>query len=494
MKIQTIEIRNYKAFYGSHKIAIGQKNVFIYGENGSGKSSFYYALKDFVQSSMEDDIRIQDLENVFIPTGEKGKVEIAVSFKPDLTGDNRKTEKYTFNSATNTAKSGTDTTIKDAYQLKSFLTYKHLLDIHHIRKDQEINLFNLLVNGVLKHFKYALTNGKELGQMWQDIQALLGRETDRTFTNRQKAKEVQNALDEFNKAFGQLFIPPTTASPNPEYILDHALPILHEFNHGLEISLQFSGVKPNPESDKAISNDKVSISLKYGGQVIDKPHLFLNEARLSAIAISIYLGMIKRHPQLKKFKILFLDDIFIGLDISNRLPLLKILETHFADYQVFISTYDKPWYEYVKAFLESSGNWKTIEFYAQEMNGGYEIPKVDDKTDFIQKAKAHYANSDYKASAVYARSAFERILMNYCEKKRKKLVFKTRKKDYSSEDFWKVIKDDLQPATKINIEQYRFLIYNPLSHYDPEINPVKAELSAAIAEVENLSNELNALT
>lgn len=351
----------------------------------------------------------------------------------------------------------------------------------------------MLVNGVLKHFKYALTNGKELGQIWQDIQALLARETDRSFTNRRKAREVQNALDEFNKAFGQLFVQSTPASPNPEYILDHALPILQEFNHGLEISLRFTGVKPNPENDKGIANDKVSILLKYGGQVIDKPHLFLNEAQLSGIAISIYLGMIKRHPQLKKFKILFLDDIFIGLDISNRLPLLKILETHFADYQVFISTYDKPWYEYVKVFLESSGNWKTIEFYAQEVNGGYEIPKVDDKTDFIQKAKAHYANSDYKASAVYARSAFERILMNYCEKKRIKLVFKTRRKDYSSEDFWRAVKDDVQPTTKVNIEQYRFLIYNPLSHYDPENNPVKAELSAAITEVENLRNELNAL-
>lgn len=47
MKIKTIEIKNYKAFYGKHTIKIDGKNVFIYGENGSGKSSLYYALKDF---------------------------------------------------------------------------------------------------------------------------------------------------------------------------------------------------------------------------------------------------------------------------------------------------------------------------------------------------------------------------------------------------------------------------------------------------------------
>jgi hypothetical protein len=41
MRIQSIEISNYKAFLGTHKINVGGKNLFIYGENGSGKSSFY---------------------------------------------------------------------------------------------------------------------------------------------------------------------------------------------------------------------------------------------------------------------------------------------------------------------------------------------------------------------------------------------------------------------------------------------------------------------
>ncbi len=47
MKIETIEINNYKAFYDKYKINVAGKNLFIYGENGSGKSSLYYALKDY---------------------------------------------------------------------------------------------------------------------------------------------------------------------------------------------------------------------------------------------------------------------------------------------------------------------------------------------------------------------------------------------------------------------------------------------------------------
>jgi AAA15 family ATPase/GTPase len=81
MKIKTIEINNYKAFYGEQKINVGGKNLFIYGENGSGKSSLYYALKDFFQSSMED-INLNELENIFIEEDKKGNSYIKVTFNP----------------------------------------------------------------------------------------------------------------------------------------------------------------------------------------------------------------------------------------------------------------------------------------------------------------------------------------------------------------------------------------------------------------------------
>ena len=366
-----------------------------------------------------------------------------------------------------------------------------MLDIHHLKKGDEINLFNLLVNGVLKHFKYTLTGGKELGELWQDVQDILKRETGVAYNGPRKKRDFETALVLFNTAFRQLFIPPTVADPNPEYILTHAKPILDMFNHNIEIKLNYIPAIPNQDITK-LERGNVSIELTYGGKQIPKPHLFLNEARLSAIAISIYLGMIKRHPQIKPYKILFLDDIFIGLDIANRLPLLKILETHFDQYQVFVTTYDKPWYEYAKGFLDAS-KWKTIEFYAQEVNGGYEIPKIDDQTDLLDKSLTHYNNSDYKASAVYARSGFEKVLMDYCERKRKPLPFKKHRKDYSSEDFWKVVKSDVLPATKLDIERYRFLIYNALSHYDPEVNPLKTELRNAIDAVKNLRTELIAI-
>lgn len=204
--------------------------------------------------------------------------------------------------------------------------------------------------------------------------------------------------------------------------------------------------------------------------------------------------MVKRHIQGIPCKILFLDDIFIGLDIANRLPLLHILADEFPEYQIFITTYDSPWYEYVKSFLEGQAGWTTLELYAQTTRGGYEVPRIQDRTAVLAKAKAHFDNADYKAAAVYTRSTFEMILRRYCEKKRKKIAFKSKLKDYTTQDFWTAVESDVQPATKATIEQYRGLVLNPFSHYNTEKHEVKTELAAAIQAVETLRSELDSLT
>lgn len=485
MRIQSIEITNYKAFLGTHKIKVDGKNVFIYGENGSGKSSLYYALKYFFQSSMED-IDLAELENVFVPDGKKGKAKVKVVFRPNNLGQNRK-KTHVWSEAENDTRASEDTSILDGNKLKSFLTYKHLLGIHHLKKDETINLFDLLVKGVLKHFKYSLTNGRELGELWADVDEAIARTTGKEYPINRKRSDVKGAIKVFNEAFGELFNP-----KSPEYILKHAKPILNRFNHNIEVSLRFSQLRPSSDYS-AIEGAEVEVDLRYAGKRIDKPHLFLNEARLSAIAISIYLGMIKRHVQGIPCKVLFLDDIFIGLDIGNRMPMLEILKTEFADYQVFITTYDKPWFELARSRLEQFGGWKTMEFYAQPFKDEIETPIIFDSQDLITKAEHHLQACDYKAAAVYTRSAFEKLIRKHCKDKRKKVTFKLRLKDYSTEDFWQAIKDDVSDKTRTDIESYRSLVLNAFIHYNTERHEIKTELRSAIQAVKKLKNELATL-
>ncbi len=497
MKIHYVEINNYKAFYGRQSFDIKGKNVFIYGENDSGKSSFYYALKDFFQSAMET-IDLAAVENIFIKATKRGQSYIKVGFKPDSTG-NRAGKTYELTSRSKTTNAAGDTSISDANSLKSFLTYKHLLAIHHIKGDAEINLFDLLVLGVLKHFKYALTNGKELGELWQDVLDAMATETNRAFNIIQKKNAVISALQSFDRAFEQLFIVPTHGRPNPEYLLNHAKPILQYFDQNIDILFTYTKGVLNPANDGFVHNKepKVNVALTYAGQVIPKPYLFLNEARLSAIALSVYLGMIKRHPQLKPYKILFLIDVFIGLDISNRLPLLQIMEDLFADYQVFITTYDRPWYEYVNSFLQNNNAWMTMEFYAKMTNKGYELPMIMDKTDYLAKAQLHLANSDYKSAAVYTRTAFEQIVQKFCDNKIK-VKYHQQAKKYTSDDFWTALKawdatqnpPKLTPAIIVAVEAYRDLVLNAFSHYDIEKHRIRRELIGAIGVIGNLKGIL----
>lgn len=482
VRIQAIEITNYKGFYGTHKISVGGKNLFIYGENGSGKSSLYYALKDFFQSSIED-IDLNDLENVFVSKAKKGKTSIKVSFKPNSQGYKRG-KSYQFDTSRNDTRDVDDTSIRDGNKLKSFLTYKHLLAVHYLKKEEAINLFDLLVNGVLKHFKYSLTGGKELGELWAEVEASISKTTGREYSTNRKKTDVNAAIKAFNEAFGEMFKP-----DSPEYILKHAKPILDRFKHNIELELRFPQVRPDSDY-KTIQGAEVYVELAYAGKPVQKPHLFLNESRLSAIAVSIYLGLIKRHVQGIPCKVLFLDDIFIGLDIANRLPLLEILESEFPDYQIFITTYDKPWFEYARSFLEKQTGWKTMELYAQLSNNGMEVPVIFDNQNLISKAERHLQQCDYKAAAVYTRSEFERIIRKYCEKKKKAVVFKSRLKKYTTEDFWKVSKDDVTEPTRNDIETYRALVLNPFSHYNTERHEIKTELTNAISAVTALKTEL----
>jgi len=175
---------------------------------------------------------------------------------------------------------------------------------------------------------------------------------------------------------------------------------------------------------------------------------------------------------------------------QHSLPLLEILRSEFQDYQVFITTYDKPWFEYARSFLDEISGWKTLEFYALSCDEGFEVPVIFDNQDLIVKAGKHLQKCDYKAAAVYTRSSFEKIIRVHCEAKKKRVLFKLRSKDYTTQDFWKEIKDDIKPETKNSIEEYRDLVLNTFSHYNTGKHEIKTELEKAIKAVKELRDEL----
>ena len=52
--ISKITIDGFKAFPNSFTLELEGKNLLMYGENGSGKSSIFYALHSLLQSQCKD--------------------------------------------------------------------------------------------------------------------------------------------------------------------------------------------------------------------------------------------------------------------------------------------------------------------------------------------------------------------------------------------------------------------------------------------------------
>ena len=66
MRITRIEIKNFRAFPTTYEINLHKtgKSLLVYGENGSGKTSLYQALKKFLESS-EGGHQFKPHQNIF---------------------------------------------------------------------------------------------------------------------------------------------------------------------------------------------------------------------------------------------------------------------------------------------------------------------------------------------------------------------------------------------------------------------------------------------
>ena len=468
MRITKIEIKNFRAFYGRpYQINLHRagKNLLIYGENGSGKSSLYLALKYFLESGEDDSYQFENYQNIFIPD--------AGYIKLHLRADRRSNEQtYKWSQS---VKETNDPLFIEASKAKGFLDYKSLLETHYVHRESGIvNVFDLLVKNLLANTVSGLT-GRSLADDWDDIQP--------PFPRRNATKQIANLEDQildFNRELADRLTELQTKASE----------ILEKFGYDIAIGLDFQGITYN-RNNKTLDGEQILLKVKFFGKDISLHHRFLNEAKLSAIAIAIYFSSILVQPE-SDLKILALDDVLIGLDMSNRLPVIDILEEYFSDYQIFFLTYDRIWYEIVRQQTEDS-KWKYAEFYFRKTPKN-EIPVYVENRAYLEKAREYLDNNDYKACAIYLRTAFEETIKKFCDTKGLPVRYSEDPKKLTSNDFWTAIKSGafLQNSLINEIELYRKIILNPLSHATI-INIIKNEISAAIKAVENLENELKKL-
>lgn len=164
----------------------------------------------------------------------------------------------------------------------------------------------------------------------------------------------------------------------------------------------------------------------------------LNEARLSALAICLFFAALKESPS-NSLRILALDDILIGLDMANRLTVFELIGELFADWQILFFTYSKAWFELLKERVKSTpkwtANWKSIVL-REEWQGEDPSPCIvaEGSGDLLQMANRHLEHKDYRAAAVYARSALEALCHHTCAKAHLRVVHVDLPKNRKVED------------------------------------------------------------
>ncbi|OWY64441.1 hypothetical protein B7486_47310 [cyanobacterium TDX16] len=472
MRITKIQLKNFRAFYEEHIFDLGKKgrNLLIYGENGSGKSSLLKAIELFIDSHVRD-IQFSQHRNFFVTSANDGYVKI--SMRPS-----ERDPEITYEWSDITRETHAPVVI-EASKTKGSLDYKSLLEIYFPHtKDSEVDLFYLLVKTILSNSINNLT-GKRFSEEWAEIEQCVPRSRKHT----RKIQELKNNLDKFNFGLGSIL----------NQLKDEASNILNRFGYPVLLDFDFQGVVLDLE-DKCLKGNEVILHIKFLNTHFPLAHQFLNEAKLSAISLAIYLAALRVNPS-SALKVLVLDDVLIGLDMSNRLPIIDILKDRFNDYQIFLMTYDKEWYEILKRHFPT---WKTIELYAGH-GSDYEMPIHVENKNYLDKAKAYLEANDHKASAIYLRTAFEVKIKWFCEKMNISIKYREKPKDLNTNDFWEPIKiaknsDDtpkyVDEDLAFHIELYRSFIMNPLSHAQLALAPRK-EIQDAIDIVERLEQTLN---
>jgi len=513
-RIQSITLRNFKYFYGletqqpQNKIVLNQNNLLLYGENGSGKSSIYWALYTFLQSCFKENSEIekyfdptnsQNLRNRFAKdTDISGIILEIISKNGTITKEisNQKLE-------TNTK---TDTTINKIIAGSDFINYKYLAKLYDFRNSEEIDLFSWFEREVLMFidFEEAYTdNNGDLSEStlasdwWQFIAKNykdLPKNSTKYNTPKQSSPEyiryTQQTIPKFIELLKR-FLGNITAKAN-DY-LKKEFKEYFEIDFSLRsISCAYNKTIRGKSRDGKLHIPKIPLKVIFNhdklettNKKISKPHTFLNEARLTAIALSIRLAMLdERLYDDNSASLLILDDLLLSLDMSHRDKVLDIILKKVDEYQILILTHDRAFYNLCKNRIENrfKSGWEFKEMYQDVNDNNIPCPFIPEQKNYYDLAKKHLKEFDYPACANYLRKESEKLLRELLP------LNKTIQSDLTNgskslllnalinqfETYYLKLGGDFTPFEKLN--EYKTLLMNPLSHHNIEAPIYKQEL------------------
>lgn len=507
MKIKELQLHNFKFFTDTdNTLNIDSKNVLIWGENGSGKSSIYWAIYTLLQCSYKDQAGIdayftegheKNLINVNAPTGSPSFIQMSLdngsTYKIALTD-------YNIIGNTDVQLSAVSSDFINYQVLASFLNFYHKDDAV-LFEMFEKEIFRFLQFNPPAPYTYAFFN-----DAWEELKKPLVK-TKIGKTNKYPSPQSTTSINKNNlqNAFNiQLRTLLGIVTTKANTILQDP----NGFNLDIEIELEYRDYKfevlKNNSKARYITPEIFLKVRKYNGlqDVVKKPHSFLNEAKKTAIGIAIRLGILERRLLADKLNVLALDDLLISLDMSNREVVLKLLfEQYQNDYQLLIFTHDKQFFNIAKNKIENSTykkDWLFWEFYVNEKDPKLPKPRFFETQTQLSIAFNHLQENDYPAAANYLRKQCEHLIVTYLPQYCYALSNKDKPNKNNTLDsmltnsalFLERINNTAARVKIIELNQFVEMLLNPLSHTERGVDRHKGEIKAVIKLLDELEIEL----
>lgn len=481
--INRIHICGFKAFPNDFELQLEGKNLLMYGENGSGKSSIYYALHCMFQAPLKPDAG----KKYFDPASEqhlKNLNNLDADSKIWIDFDGR----HPF--INNIDKEGYQFTLLGGKhplpaQINGcFVNHQFLFHFFNFRNSQRINLFPVFIKDILPFCKDDNT-GLHIGEMYDEITASIikkGRHihpdyiSNIEYFNKAVKKVVEDiniyASDRYNESFkdeddNELVIRLRYDSnfDKPE---DDTNEYWLKYDNIIELVKENGEIKERKSSYKKLNEPFIGLEISEkmpDGNLrkIVKPHTYFNEAKLTAIALSVRFALLNiEKPADGRF--LALDDMLISLDMSNRAKVVDFLLKISDKYKIYLFTHDKMFFEYFKHKTKKNQDaWVYKEIYMDYDK----TPYIRNSEDYLGQAEHYIKQHEYEIAGNFLRKEAEAFCKNFLPKK------KQLTGDFAHLDLNGLImncKDYAAESGVIDIsifnelDEHRKFILNPSSH------------------------------
>lgn len=481
--INRIHICGFKAFPNDFELQLEGKNLLMYGENGSGKSSIYYALHCMFQAPLKTDAG----KKYFDPASEqhlKNLNNLDADSKIWIDFDGRHPFIY------NIDKEGYQFTLLGGKhplpaQINGcFVNHQFLFHFFNFRNSQRINLFPVFIKDILPFCKDDNT-GLHIGEMYDEITASIikkGRHihpdyiSNIEYFNKAVKKVVEDiniyASDRYNESFkdeddNELVIRLRYDSnfDKPE---DDTNEYWLKYDNIIELVKENGEIKERKSSYKKLNEPFIGLEISEkmpDGNLrkIVKPHTYFNEAKLTAIALSVRFALLNiEKPADGRF--LALDDMLISLDMSNRAKVVDFLLKISDKYKIYLFTHDKMFFEYFKHKTKKNQDaWVYKEIYMDYDK----TPYIRNSEDYLGQAEHYIKQHEYEIAGNFLRKEAEAFCKNFLPKK------KQLTGDFAHLDLNGLImncKDYAAESGVIDIsifnelDEHRKFILNPSSH------------------------------